>query len=206
MQERTRTFDAIVVGGGLVGLSIARTLALLDQSVALIEAAPQPASSPASSGNSGIGCTGYDAPSGSLERRLLRRSIELHPTLYRSFGLSYNHIRKSGSLVVAWYGQHHHSATITPSRCRRRIANCRRRTTTDTFTRSPPPPLPPRSDDEKGKLHEVLGENIEARDTEAHVVLEGDLRELEPSLSERAKGAVLCPREAVVEPFLVGIG
>mmetsp|Transcript_41562 Transcript_41562/g.110829 ORF Transcript_41562/g.110829 Transcript_41562/m.110829 type:complete len:207 (+) Transcript_41562:147-767(+) len=164
MQERTRTFDAIVVGGGLVGLSIARTLALLDQSVALIEAAPQPASSPASSGNSGIGCTGYDAPSGSLERRLLRRSIELHPTLYRSFGLSYNHIRKSGSLVVAW------------------------------------------SDDEKGKLHEVLGENIEARDTEAHVVLEGDLRELEPSLSERAKGAVLCPREAVVEPFLVGIG
>ena len=134
MQERTRTFDAIVVGGGLVGLSIARTLALLDQSVALIEAAPQPASSPASSGNSGIGCTGYDAPSGSLERRLLRRSIELHPTLYRSFGLSYNHIRKSGSLVVAWYGQHHHSTGTTPSRCRRRIANCRRRTTTDTFT------------------------------------------------------------------------
>lgn len=72
----------------------------------------------------------------------------------------------------------------------------------------PPPPLrpPPRSDDEKGKLQEVLDENIEARDTEAHVVPEDDLRELEPSLSQRAKGAVLCPREAVVEPFLVGIG
>lgn len=159
-----KTYDAIVIGGGLVGLSIARTLALLHQSVALIEAAPQPAASPASSGNSGIGCTGYDAPSGSLERRLLRRSIELHPTLYRSFGLSYDHVRKSGSLVVAW------------------------------------------SDEEKGKLRDVLEENIEARDTEAHIVSEADLRELEPCLSERAKGAVLCPREAVVEPFLVGIG
>lgn len=52
----------------------------------------------------------------------------------------------------------------------------------------------------------MLDENIEARDTEAHVVPEDDLRELEPSLSQRAKGAVLCPREAVVEPFLVGIG
>jgi len=27
-----------------------------------------------SSGNSGIGCTGYDAPINSLERKLLRRS------------------------------------------------------------------------------------------------------------------------------------
>lgn len=48
---------------------------------------------------------GYDAPVGSLERRLLRRSIRLHPQLYRSLGLSAaedSHVRKSGSLVVAW--------------------------------------------------------------------------------------------------------
>lgn len=59
----------------------------------------------ASSGNSGIGCTGYDAPPGSLERRLLRRSIQLHPQLYRSLGLSYAHVNKCGALVVAWTPQ-----------------------------------------------------------------------------------------------------
>ena len=48
----------------------------------------------ATSGNSGLGCTGYDAPVGSLERRLLRRAIRLHPNLYRSFGLSYAHVQK----------------------------------------------------------------------------------------------------------------
>ena len=108
--------------------------------------------------------TGYDAPSGSLERRLLRRSIELHPSLYRSFGLSYSHVRKSGSLVVAW------------------------------------------SDADLHKLSDVLRENAEAGDTEAQVLSEVQLRGLEPSLSKGAKGAVLCPREAVVDPFLVGIG
>jgi hypothetical protein len=42
---------------------------------------------------------------GSLERQLLRRSIRLHPALYRSLGLCAGvggHVRKSGSLVVAW--------------------------------------------------------------------------------------------------------
>ena len=63
-----------------------------------------------------LACEGYDAPVGSLERQLLRRSIRLHPVIYRSFGLSASgcgdgdgdgdggggHVRKSGSLVVAW--------------------------------------------------------------------------------------------------------
>jgi glycerol-3-phosphate dehydrogenase len=53
-------------------------------------------------GSSGLGHTGYDAPVNSLERRLLRRSIQLHPQLYRSMGLSYEHIKKCGSIVVAW--------------------------------------------------------------------------------------------------------
>lgn len=49
-----------------------------------------------------MGCTGYDAPVHSLERKLLRRSIQLHQNLYRSFGLSHEHINKCGSIVVAW--------------------------------------------------------------------------------------------------------
>ena len=33
---------------------------------------------------------------------MLRRSILKHPNLYRSLGLSYDHVRKCGALVVAW--------------------------------------------------------------------------------------------------------
>ena len=60
--------------------------------------------SPATGGNSGLGATGYDAPLDSLERKLLIRSRQLHPKLYRSFGLNYGHVRKSGAMVIAWTG------------------------------------------------------------------------------------------------------
>ena len=156
-------YDVGVVGGGVVGLAVARELAVRGASVVLIEREDTFAAG-ASSGNSGLGCTGYDAPPGSLERRLLRRSIQRHPSLYRSFGLSYDHVRKSGSLVVAW----------TP--------------------------------EELEKLPAVLEENREAGDEEAEILGRDELLELEPGLSPAALGAVLCPREAVVEPWLVPVG
>ena len=116
-----------------------------------------------SSGNSGLGCTGYDAPPGSLEQRLLRRSIQIHQNLYRSFGLSHEHVRKCGSLVVAW---------------------------TNT---------------ELKELENVLKANKEAGDTDACILTRDELLALEPGLSPEALGAVLLPREAVVEPWLVPI-
>eukprot|EP01084_Bolivina_argentea_P062276 113867_1 len=98
----TKNGDVIVIGGGIVGLSVCRQLLLHNQKVILLEKENNLGASPATSGNSGLGCTGYDAPQGSLERQLLRRSIQLHPQLYKSFGLSYDHVNKCGSLVVAW--------------------------------------------------------------------------------------------------------
>lgn len=97
-------------------------------------------------------------------RRLLRRSIALHPRLYRSFGLSLSHVRKCGSMVVAW----------TP--------------------------------EQLAKLGEVLEESVKAGDSDAYRVSEEELRDLEPQLSSQALGAVVCPNEAVVEPFLIPIG
>jgi glycerol-3-phosphate dehydrogenase len=99
--EGVKTYDAVVVGGGVVGLSVARELAVAGQKVVVLEKEHALVTG-ASGGNSGLGCTGYDAPEGSLERRLLRRSIQRHPNLYRSLGLSYEHVSKCGSLVVAW--------------------------------------------------------------------------------------------------------
>ena len=159
---REEPFDACVVGGGVVGLAVARECAVRGARVCVVEKEESLASG-ASSGNSGLGCTGYDAPVGSLERQLLRRSIQRHQHLYRSFGLSHDHVRKCGSLVVAW----------TP--------------------------------EQLAELVHIIAENREGGDEEATLLTQNELRELEPALSRDAMGAVLCPYEAVVEPWLVPI-
>ena len=94
-------YDCLVIGGGVVGLAVGRELSVRGHTTLLLEKTANICTG-ASAGNSGIGCTGYDAPEGSLERWLLRRSILRHPNLYRSLGLSYNHVNKCGALVVAW--------------------------------------------------------------------------------------------------------
>ena len=162
--EKKNIYDVAVIGGGVVGLAVARACSVRGKKVILLEKEDAFAAG-ASSGNSGLGCTGYDAPIGSLERTLLRRSIRLHQQLYRSFGLSHEHVRKnSGSLVVAW------------------------------------------NQEQLDKLESVLEENREAGDEDAQLLSREELLELEPALSKRALGAVFCPYEAVVEPWLVPIG
>ena len=82
-----KCFDVAIVGAGVVGLAIAREVAIAGHSVVVLERETDIAAG-ASSGNSGLGCTGYDSPVGSLERKLLRRSIQRHPAIYRSFGMT----------------------------------------------------------------------------------------------------------------------
>lgn len=129
------SYDVAIIGGGVIGLAVAHKLAESNQSLRIVVIEKEDSvAAGASSGNSGLGCTGdkhdvvsrrcgsfshswvirymifcvgvgYDAPVGSLERELLRRSIRLHPQFYRSLGLHAGeggHVRKSGSLVVAW--------------------------------------------------------------------------------------------------------
>lgn len=88
----------------------------------------------------------------------------MHPNIYRSFGLSYDHVKKSGSLVVAW------------------------------------------DEEQLKKLPLVLEENRQAGDIDARMIDVNELRKIEPNLSTMAKGAVLCPYEAIVEPWLVPVG
>jgi glycerol-3-phosphate dehydrogenase len=95
-------FDVAIIGGGVVGLAVARACAVQTSAKTIIIESEDTVGAGTSSRNSGLGCTGYDSPVGTLERQLLRRSIRLHQNLYRSFGLSHQHVRKSGSLVVAW--------------------------------------------------------------------------------------------------------
>eukprot|EP01064_Diplonema_japonicum_P004587 TRINITY_DN1300_c4_g2_i1.p1 TRINITY_DN1300_c4_g2~~TRINITY_DN1300_c4_g2_i1.p1 ORF type:complete len:492 (+),score=85.33 TRINITY_DN1300_c4_g2_i1:74-1549(+) len=95
------TTDVTVIGGGVVGLSIARELAIRGVDVQILEKANEIATA-ASGGNSGLGCTGYDSNHDTLEFRLLRSAIKTHPNLYRKLGLSYTHVNKCGALMVAW--------------------------------------------------------------------------------------------------------
>ena len=87
--------------------------------------------------------------------------FSLPPSL--SFGLSHDHVRKTGSLVVAWTAS------------------------------------------QLSQLPAVLKANADAGDTSAVLLSRAELLELEPALSAQALGGVYCPREAVVEPFLVPI-
>ena len=103
-------YDAAIVGGGVVGLAVARELAVTfpDRKFVVLEKS-QNLAGEASAGNSGLGCTGYDAPAGSLERQLLRRSAQRHPNLYRSMGLSY--VTNSNECVRST-GKQHNSRSI----------------------------------------------------------------------------------------------
>jgi glycerol-3-phosphate dehydrogenase len=144
-------------------LAVLRELAVLGKRVALVEKEEHLVAGAASSGNSGVGCTGYDAPAGSLERALLRRAIQRHPELMRTLGLSYQHVNKCGALVVA------------------------------------------RSPVEQPGLAEVVRANASAGDTEAHQISRHELLQREPSLAPDVEGAVVVPREVVVEPWLIPI-
>ena len=59
------TYDATVIGAGVVGCAVARGLALAGARIALVERSPDILGG-ASKGNSAIHHTGFDAPPGSL--------------------------------------------------------------------------------------------------------------------------------------------
>lgn len=93
----TQTYDVAVVGGGVVGITIARSAVLAGLRVVLLESSPDLLTG-ASGSNSGIACTGVDT-SPSLERALIRDAI----SQIRGFCRDHNvPNRPCGSLVCLW--------------------------------------------------------------------------------------------------------
>ena len=68
-------YDTVIIGGGVIGLSILRASLLAGYNAILLERNADLCDC-ASGRNSGVLCTGVDAPMGSLERALIR--ILLH--------------------------------------------------------------------------------------------------------------------------------
>lgn len=91
-----KTYDCVVIGGGVVGASIFNKLVRLGNSVALLDKASDVATG-ASKANSGIVHAGYDPMPNTLKAKLNVEGSELFPKLCRRLNVP---IKNCGALVV----------------------------------------------------------------------------------------------------------
>ncbi|WP_411112059.1 FAD-dependent oxidoreductase [Streptomyces sp. c-19] len=92
------TYDVVVVGAGVVGCAVARTLARHPLRVALVEAANDVGDG-TSKANTAILHTGFDATPGTLEARLVREGHRLLSAYAAEVGIP---LEPLGALLVAW--------------------------------------------------------------------------------------------------------
>jgi len=90
--------DVVVIGAGVVGTAIARTLARHALDLVLLDAAPDVGTG-TSKANTAILHTGFDAKPGSLESRLLSRGSALLRSYAEAAGIP---VERTGALLVAW--------------------------------------------------------------------------------------------------------
>ena len=94
----TRMADVLVVGAGVVGTAIARTLAQYELSCVLVEAGNDVGTG-TTKANTAILHTGFDAVPGTLESRLVRRGARLLADYAGQAGIP---LERTGALLVAW--------------------------------------------------------------------------------------------------------
>ena len=93
--------DVVIIGAGVVGTAIARTLAAYALDLVLVDAAGDVGTG-TSKANTAILHTGFDAKPGSLESRLLRRG----GALLRGYAAEAQiAVERTGALLVAWTGE-----------------------------------------------------------------------------------------------------
>ena len=91
-------YDVAIIGGGVVGGMIARTLASYQLSICILEKAHDVATG-ASAANSAIVHAGYDAKEGSLKAKLNVRGSQMMPAVCAELGVKY---KNNGSLVIGF--------------------------------------------------------------------------------------------------------
>jgi glycerol-3-phosphate dehydrogenase len=99
--KRTLKFDFIIIGGGIVGTSLAYELAKYELAVVLLEREAE-LSFGVSKANSGIVHTGFQSDFRQLKTRLAVRGNELHAEIARLLDTS---CARLGELVVAFPGE-----------------------------------------------------------------------------------------------------
>jgi glycerol-3-phosphate dehydrogenase len=98
MSDSLEISDVVVVGAGIVGSAIARTLAGTNLSVTLLEARDDVGDG-TSKANTALLHTGYDATPDTLESRLVARGYELLGAYAEQASIPVEH---TGALLVAW--------------------------------------------------------------------------------------------------------
>ncbi len=131
----TERFDAVVIGGGVVGTAVLRALSRTTmRRVALVEAAPDIGSG-TSVVDTAILHTGFDTTPGTLEARLVAWGYELLGDYARATGIA---VERTGAVLVAWDDE---QVEWLPSLRERAEANgyhaCRALTTAEVFEREP---------------------------------------------------------------------
>lgn len=91
-------YDVLIIGGGVVGCSVARELSRKVMSIAVLEAASDICEG-TSKANSGIAHAGYDAVPNTLKAKLNVRGSELLPKLSKELDIPF---RRNGSLVLCF--------------------------------------------------------------------------------------------------------
>src|SRR5215472_5137215 len=94
----TQQADVAIVGAGVVGTAIARTLARYALDCVLVDAASDVGTG-TSKANTAILHTGFDAKPGSMESRLLTRGSVLLREYAAATGIP---VERTGALLVAW--------------------------------------------------------------------------------------------------------
>jgi glycerol-3-phosphate dehydrogenase len=97
LNSQFETCDVLVIGGGVVGCAVLWALARYELRLALCEAANDVGQG-ISRANTAIAHTGFDAPPGSLEARLVTRSHALFAALCDQLGVD---LRPCGALMLA---------------------------------------------------------------------------------------------------------
>ena len=91
-------FDVVIIGAGVIGGMIARTLSAYNLKICIVEKANDVAMG-ATKANSAIVHAGFDAKAGSLKARFNVRGSELMPNVAEELGVKY---KKNGSLVIGF--------------------------------------------------------------------------------------------------------
>ena len=98
MPRRPADYDVTVIGGGIVGSAIARSLSGYQLDVALVEASDDVCDG-TSKANTAILHTGFDATPGSLESRLVSAGYGLLSEYAQLTGIP---VESTGAILVAW--------------------------------------------------------------------------------------------------------
>lgn len=91
-------YDIIIIGAGVIGCSIARTLAKYDRKIAVVERASDVCEG-TSKANSGIVHAGYDAKPGTLKAKLNIRGNQIMERLSKELDFSF---KRNGSVVLCF--------------------------------------------------------------------------------------------------------